>query len=398
MAAVLVVGLAAVAVRLAGGCGLSGCRPSHRIDIAAVPGPLPRFVTAPRCDPTAAQAAAPTGTQEPVMGLNAGLRFYAPNAQLCPRLALARESGARILREDFEWADVERVRGIFDWRRDDAIILRAAQYGLRILPILDTTPAWTGHALWSLDFVPAQFAAFVARAVARYGPGGTFWRIHPALAQYAPVWFEIWNEPYQPAFSAGRPDPAAYARIVQAAAIAARRADPSVKLLIEADLGYFLNGRYTDWVDAMYAAVPDLNRSFDGVAVHPYSSVGLAPDDESSSDPLAYESDRVTAIHAAFGRHGAFARPFWITEVGWPTCTGYSACVTEAEQQAYLNELVDLVRTQWRSFITTVIVYELEDGYPGSDTADQLSYGLLQYGGAPKPAWSTFQQLAASTG
>lgn len=398
LAGVLALALAYGAVRLVAGCALSGCTSRPRIDIATVPGPLPLFQFAQQCDPTPAQRLAPAGVQEPVMGLNAALRFYAPNDQLCPRLALARESGARIVREDFEWADIERVKGIDDWRRDDAIVDRAAEYGLTVLPILDTTPTWAGHSLWSLDFDPSAYAAFVARVVARYGPGGVFWRAHPRLAAFAPHWFELWNEPYQPAFSGGAPDPAAYARIVRSAAIAARAANPRVKLLIEADLGYFSGARYLDWIDAMYAAVPGLNRYFDGIAVHPYSSAALPPDDVSATEPEAFQTARVGAIHAAFARHGAGGRPVWITEIGWPTCTGFPACVTDAQQQEYLTQLVALARTTWRSFVTSVIVYELEDGYPGSNSADQLSYGLLQYGGAPKPAWSTFQQLAASAG
>jgi hypothetical protein len=60
-----------------------------------------------------------------------------------------------------------------------------------VLPILDSPPAWARGA-----GLQRAYAAFTAQAVARYGPGGSFWRAHPQWRAATPVWFELWNEPY----------------------------------------------------------------------------------------------------------------------------------------------------------------------------------------------------------
>ena len=70
---------------------------------------------------------------------------------------------------------------------------------------------------------PADYARFAAAAVARYGPGGTFWRRNKELdARLAPRFFELYNEPYLGLDVPGGPEPEAYARTVAAAVPAVR--------------------------------------------------------------------------------------------------------------------------------------------------------------------------------
>ncbi len=108
--------------------------------------------------------------------------------------------------------------------------------------------------------------------VHRYGPNGTLWAHHPQLRPYAVTTFDLWNEPYYDLGSDGRYDPARYARLVRAAATAGHAADGSARFLLAAEMqGTMITGhRWLWWVDAMYRAVPDLNRYFDGISVHPY--------------------------------------------------------------------------------------------------------------------------------
>ena len=101
------------------------------------------------------------------------------------------------------------------------------------------------------------YASFVAAAVQRYGPRGVFWRTHPKLAPYAPVWFELWNEPYLPGPDRlSAPD---YANLVVAAVKTGRRANRSARYLVAAEDGYArIAGGAANWVDDLFAARPDL--------------------------------------------------------------------------------------------------------------------------------------------
>ncbi len=238
---------------------------------------------------------------------------------MCLAAERAANSGVTYAREDFNWNLVERRRGTFDWRHQDNVVGAAARYGITVLPILDDPPGWAGGPLLPKN-APA-YARFTARAVARYGPGGTFWRRHRSLPQRPATWFELLNEPYYATSAGHTPDPAAYARLVAATTPVARAANRRARFLLEAETTYFVPGQpgSYDWIGGMYAAVPDLGRYFDGFAAHPYTS----------GSPLAwgptpldhrYQARRIEDMRAALVAHGDGAKHIWITEVGWSTC------------------------------------------------------------------------------
>ncbi len=308
---------------------------------------------------------------------------------------LEQQTGAKWIREEFTWAKIEPQPGVFDFSHFDEFMLLAAQHGVHVLPQLFSDPSWVGGSSESvIPSDPSSYAAFVAAVVARYGPHGSFWGQHPDLASYAIQTFELWNEPYYDNGDNGDYNPARYARLVKAAAIAGRQADSSAKFLMAAEMqGEEVNGNYVWWVDALYQAVPDLNNYFDGVAVHPYGT------DLTGYDALVpgqayngYEQiRRIEAIRQQFINHGAGQKPFWITEVGWPVCSsGSDRCTTLAGQAADLTTVFTYVHTVWRSFVQGVFVYDYTDC--GTDSSDpEQDYGLAYNNGTPKPALAVFR-------
>ncbi len=179
----------------------------------------------------------------------------------------------------------------------------------------------------------------MAAVVKRYGPHGSFWAAHPELANAAVQTFELWNEPYYPQFNNGDYNPGRYARLVKAASAAGHAADSSAKFLLAAEnTTKLVGGTWVWWVDALYQAVPDLNKYFDGVAVHPYGTD--LTNVQFPTPGKAYDGDsqirRLESIRAEFVRHGGSDKPFWITEIGWPTCTngGSDRCTTPSGQAA----------------------------------------------------------------
>ncbi len=315
-----------------------------------------------------------------VLGVNQGVR-------VCNLLAAARASGASELREDLDWAVVSPQRGVMNWTPFDRVVSEAAHWGLVVLPVLDDRPAWLRNAADRRR----QFASLTAAAVARYGPGGTFWRANPSLARYAPVWFELVNQPYVPGpnrMSAGN-----YAQLVVAAVRAGRHANPAAKFLVAAERVYQrANGRAAYWVDDLFAARPDLGRYADAFAVHPYANGPPAAFDRRNR---RFQVGRIEDIHARIARHDRRPAPIWITELGWSTCTGQPGCVTLSQQAADITAVFKLARTRWASYVRAVFIFSYTQPAALATPPGKFNgYGLVDADLDAKPALAAFQAAA----
>lgn len=370
---------------------LSGCGPGATSSSAAREGSAPADSPLPSCRTPRNVSYAPPAPPGPdgrrVLGQHGSLRLLRGRA-LCSGAERLAAVGARYAREDVTWAAVEPRRGRFDWRATDETFIVAARYGITILPILGGAPR---RARGSPSFLPTAtgaWQAFVAAAVARYGPGGAFWREHRKLPQRPPRHFELFNEPYTAKSSGDRPDPAHYAHLVVAAVRAGRAANPHARFLIEAETTYSPDGGRTwlDWLGGMYAAVPDLGRYFDGVAVHPYANRSPLTFTPGVGDH--FQSRRLEVIHDALVARGAGDKHLWVTEVGWSTCGRQqdSDCVSEPDQAQYLRDFFALTRTRWRDYVDAVFVYALQD-YRDTRRPKEGGFGVLRRDGSRKPAW-----------
>jgi polysaccharide biosynthesis protein PslG len=334
----------------------------------------------------------------PVVGLISGAAEWSQPSQ---RLnTILSHTKVKWVREGFFWYKLEPKSGRFNFRHYDQFMLLAARRHVHVLALLYQAPRWAAPAQNAVPSNPSAYAAFVAAVVHRYGPNGTLWAHHQQLRPYAVTTFDLWNEPYYDNGSAGRYDPARYARLVRAAATAGRAADGSARFLLAAEMqGTMISGhRWLWWVDAMYRAVPDLNRYFDGISVHPYGH------DITHRSPAivgqAYfgydQMRRVEIIRSEFVQHGAANKPFWATEVGWPTCRGGSnRCVSTRGQVASLRAMVYYSKTIWASYMRAVFVYYSDD-QRGSRSDSENDYGLTYVNHAAKPALSVFRSFARS--
>jgi hypothetical protein len=351
-----------------------------------VPSPSPTPSTAP-----------PVVSGSLVVGLNADASGWG-GASTGPRLDLVTSvTGARWLRETFDWALIEPEPGVFDFSYYDHFMLLAAERGLHILPLFYDTPSWAGAAYNAIPSDPSAFAQFVAAVVARYGTGGSFWAENPGLSGSAVRTWEVWNEPYLSSGDDGDYDPGAYARLVKAAAIAGRAVDPNAQFLLAAEMqsAQDSSGNWQWWVDALYQAIPDLNSYFDGVAMHDYGNDTTTLNPILPGQPYGNYGHilRIEDLRQQFVDHDAADKPFWITEAGWSTCTGNPDCVNDAEQAANLTTLFGYIHTSWSSFVQAVFIYDYGDGTDPTNTQD--GYGLTNLNGTPKPALAIFQQQTA---
>jgi polysaccharide biosynthesis protein PslG len=327
-----------------------------------------------------------------LLGISASIRLE-QGSQRCEQARLAADTGVEAVREDISWAMVEPREGQYDWSNYDAVVRTATEAGLMVLPILDDSPAWAAPAEDCLPSDPAGYASFAAAAVARYGPGGEFWRENPGLPARPLLWYELWNEPWDA--SCNR-EPAAYARLVVAAVSAARAVSPAVRFLIGGDTFYeTLQGKRADWIAGMYAAEPDLGSYFDAFSVHPYGGdpAVYTPGGDTDNQPA-----RLEQVHAELAAHGDGDKPLWVTEIGWSTCAGASGCVTEAEQARYLEEFLHDSLTTWRAYVRAVFVYDLRDIAPSPADDPQGWFGLLRPDLSRKPAWWVLRAFAVGSG
>jgi polysaccharide biosynthesis protein PslG len=325
-----------------------------------------------------------------------------PNPQ---QLQLLKRGGVGTVRIPVIWTAVQPVRnGAINWSSIDPQVENAVRAGIGVLPFLAGAPSWavpsvwvpgSGHALKTARNLPvagvagAGWSNFVSAAVARYGPGGSFWAEHPTVPLRPIRAWQIWNEENFEYFVA-KPNPAEYGKLVKLSHQAIKGVDPGAKVVLgglfarpgeatlkrKPPLAYFA----TDFLDQMYERTPGVKSDFEGVALHPYTSnfKRLTP----------YIEELRTVLKA---NHDA-GKGLWITELGWssqhPT-PGNSFAKGRQGQATQLKGAFNLLRNnRLRWHLQQVDWFSVDDQRGACNFCD--GSGLFSKGFIPKPAWFAF--------
>lgn len=300
-------------------------------------------------------------------------------------------TGVGTIRQKFEWSRIEVSPGEYDFRFYDDYVADVTSRGFTILPVLFDPPAWrsgrpaSGGARGT--YPPAsndEFGAFAALLVSRYGPGGSFWRANPQLAERPLRSWQIWNEPHIRAYWPTGQDPAEYVDMVRRVGSAIKAVDPGAEVvaagLSETNVGVPVD----EYMRGMYRA--GARGAFDTVAVHPY-----APSADIAFDIM----DRVRRI---MNRSGDRDTPIWVTELGWATWgdTKNPFNLGPAGQAALVRRVwATLVSERDRLGLRGLVYYNFRDiSAHAPDFQDYfgLHVGLVELDGSPKPALGSFQQ------
>ncbi len=299
-----------------------------------------------------------------------------PSGDDFPRLTRARVG---LWRTNFNWGEVQPGRGeAFDWSRYDALVSNAAAHGVQILPILIGSPSWASSRGVMVPHSAegrAAYYEFVAAAVRRYGPGGTFWRDH---AGEPIVYWQIWNEPNLPNYW-GTPNPRDYGGFLKAASRAVRGASRRARV-VAAGLPEGRGMSMTTFLTRMYR-VRGVKKAFDVVAIHPYAR------DYRGVLGALDRSRRVLA------RYRDTRKRIWITEIGWgsagpPDSRGFTT--TEAGQASRLRTLYRVLLRKRRTYkLLGAIWFSYRDLRLGAGDYDwwAVHTGLFDPDGRAKPAW-----------
>ncbi|HET7443381.1 MAG TPA: glycosyl hydrolase [Solirubrobacterales bacterium] len=322
--------------------------------------------------------------------------------------------GVASVRIPFVWPAVQHARnGVFDWAAVDFQIENAAKAEIEVLPFLAGAPTWavpnvnvpgSGASVKAPTRLPVSgaarsgWAAFVAAAVARYGPNGAFWAEHPAVPVRPIRTWQIWNEPNFKYFVT-HPNPAEYGKLVAASYATIKAADPGAKLILA---GMFarpkgsrtstgkhksLNWYASDFLEQAYKTTPGFRTKFSGVALHPYTY---------NFQELPEEIEEIRHLMA---RNHDAAKGLWITEIGWssghPTRSNLFA-KGPAGQAEQLRGAFSLFKKKAAAYrLQRIYWFSIDDQAHSCNFCD--GSGLFKEGFVPKKSWYEFVKFAGGT-
>jgi hypothetical protein len=341
--------------------------------------------------------------------------FWGVDPQATPtleQLERLRRGGVDSIRIPVGWPNVQSEPGAaYEWSGTDSLVENAARAGIEVLPFLSGAPGWAVPSAWvpgshrtvtAPRSLPVRGAAatawssFVSAAVARYGPGGSFWSERPGLAPRPVRTWQIWNEENFKYFIV-RPNPAEYGKLVKLSSGAVRSVDPRAKVLLG---GLFARPREatyrakprqayfaTDFLDQLYRRTPGIRSKFDGVALHPYStSYRLLTSD-------------IEEFRRVLERHRDAGKGLWITELGWSSgrpskANGFNAFEKGRKgQAAQLKGAFGLLKRHQAKWRVRQVFWFSVDDQPGACNFCDGS-GLFGPGFAAKPSWFAYVRFA----
>ncbi len=314
-----------------------------------------------------------------------------------------KRGGASWVRFGVYWWYIEKSKGVYTWHSTDRYFAAAACSGLVALPMFIGSPRWASGRPSTIApprqaYLP-KFKGIIRRVIARYGKGGAYWKEHhhclnssrPVPSSPSRTW-EIWNEPNIMTYYGDQKATAqGYGRLLIAADNAI---NTSVNPHARTAMGG-LAGKASDFLTALYHAVPSLNSHVDVFDLHPYA---ITP----QGSLTILKGFRHTA-----NAHGAGAKPLWVSEIAWSSCRqqgrSYPAkcrdnalATNEVGQRNYLTGLYYLLIHNAAALrLRRVAWYSWRDPSLSRATC-KFCYGagLFRRDGSPKPAWSAYVNLA----
>jgi hypothetical protein len=204
--------------------------------------------------------------------------------------------------------------------------------------------------------------------------------------------WEIWNEPEQPHYWFGAPDPAGYARLLRAAYQGAKAGDSEAVVLFAAT-GYI----QFDYVEQVLRHLGG-EAAFDAVAAHPYRrNYGPHEPIENVGNEKTTLKDELLLLTNLFENYG-YGRPdLYLTELGWGT--NHEAdrpeleLVTLDDQARFVAETIHLINTDPSLQHVKAVTFFIQRDSDSTEDEQWSYYGLFYRDGRPKPAAAAFRVM-----
>jgi polysaccharide biosynthesis protein PslG len=336
-----------------------------------------------------ASAAQPPGMP---IGLDFGDTLLDANAAtLSAGLADATAIGASWIRIDLPWDGIQPSWSstTYNWSKFDRLVAAAKARGLKLLITVVDPPVWaratacrSQEACEPAD--PEAYAAFAARAAARYAPDG----VHD---------WEIWNEENLEGFASSKNPEAAYTTMLADTYTAVHSADPKALVMI-GGLAMVQDDAAEHWIGAYdflagVAAAGGLSFA-DAVGVHPYDWNDLPQ----NGAPFTLIDSGKGSLESILQSNDHASTPFWITETGVPTsgtgpaADGPSQDDTHVTPQWQATLAQDIVATETKDPRIAGLFWYTDTDLPAS----KLYFGLRTASGVKKPVFAALAEAIAA--
>jgi len=334
--------------------------------------------------PASAAARAPADfvgmTSEDVMASGGAYRSQTLSTQ--------RASGIGLLRQKFDWAQIEQRPGSFGLGWYDRYVLDAASRGIRVLPILFNAPAFYVHQRGRAACPPHRnrtMARFARVLVRRYGRHGSLWRENPGQRKLPIRSWQIWNEPNLRVYWCGRPNARRYTRMLKTVGRAIRRVDHHAEIVTAGLPPSELSGTIPlpRFISGMYRA--GAKRWMTTLAINSYAK---------NRGELA---GLLGSMRRLMNRHGDWRARIWVTELGWGDQGPRHRFIVGSRGQAkrIRSSFRYLRHNRLRLRLRGVVYYSWRDARPYAPQYKDmwgLHTGLLRVDGSPKPAYRAFRR------
>ena len=326
-------------------------------------------------------------------GVNVALEQYS-DADLTRALTLIHDGGFSYIRQHFYWNEIEPRQNEFAWDKSDRIVARANEFGLQVIAVIDTTPAWARHP-GEADLInappanPDDYGRFVAAFVKRYGE-----RVR---------YIQIWDNPnVHPFWGRRNADPIEYAALLRAGANTARSINPQVKILSAglAASGELIRG-HPDYSDILFLRglyQVGAQNYFDIVGAKPYG-MWSGPDDR-RVDKDVFNFSRAILLRDEMLAYGDANKPIWAVEFGWnalpndwrgaPSSWGSDS---EETQSARLASAVQRARSEW-AWMPVLIAQTFQPNAPSDDP--MWGFSLVDENLQPRASYTALTRAIAA--
>lgn len=325
-------------------------------------------------------------TLNPKLGVHTRLTDEVEPIKVQRTFRMVREMGAPWAVEYFLWAAHEPSPGVYDWSHADLVVDHAVNQGITLIARLGYVPEWARPAqathLYLDEAGYDAFARFVAAFVEHFR----------GRVKY----IVVWNEPnLSQEWGYRTPDPAGYTELLRRAYLAAKTANPDVRVLggalapTLAPAGSEWAFNDLDYLQGMYnaGAAP----YFDLLAAHSYGWI-FDPDEPPSADAVNYR--RVELLRDVMVRNGDGAKHIIITEAGWNDHPRWTKAVRPAQRAAYTVRAYERALSQW-PWVDAVCMWAFR--YPRPAGTYQDYYTFVNEDFEPKPLYLTVQAYATGT-
>ncbi len=318
-------------------------------------------------------------------------------------LKLAREGGFGWVKQRFEWRYIEsKAKGQYEWNEPDRIVEAAGKAGLKIIARIDNQPKWArSDTIFPTAGPPDKvedFADFMFAVAGRYKG-----RIQA---------YEIWNEPnLAREWGNKQPNAAEYVKILKAAYLATKRADPEA-LVISAGLSpTTASGDVAtpdeEFLKQMYAN--GAKDYFDLLGIH---AAGFKAPPETSPDDIAkdakynhgesgagriYGFRHAEDVRAIMVQNGDTEKQVAVLEFGWTSDNRPGSpyawhAVTEGEKADYLTRAFKFAREKWAPWIGVMsAIYIPEPRWTKED--EQYYWSITNPDGTTRPAYDALKSM-----